>query len=190
MVGIVQNSEDCFVDETAQTISEEQRLAWFVIQTKPNLELEVKARLIQAGLHVLYPRIKTFIKRKSGWTERLRSLFPSYIFVQINLDTTEIFHMLKYTRGVNKVLGIGDKPRPIPDKMIEIIIERLDKQDVLDQKQTLQKGDKVRLTKGPLQDLVGILEKPISSAGRVRVLLEVMNKVVRVETTCHDIERL
>ena len=165
-------------------------LCWFVVQTKPMAEGEVVARLNKAGLEVFYPRIKTVVRGRRRPVERLKSLFPAYIFVHIEFENHDIYHMLKYTRGVNRLLGVGGRPCPVPDALVEVIKERVNDQGVLEQQLTYKKGDQVRLVSGPLRDLVGVLEKPVSADGRVRVLLEVMHKLVRVETACTEIEQM
>ncbi len=184
------NNEVENIRNEQRTMNAERRFCWFVLQTKPNAESEVTAKLKQAGVEVFYPRLKTLVRGKKRQVERLKSLFPLYVFVHIELDNQNIYHMLKYTRGVNRLLGVGGKPLPIPDELVAVIKERVNDEDVVEQALVLKKGDNVRLLSGPLQDLVGILEKPVSDSGRVRVLLEVMHKVVRVETACSDIEQV
>ena len=172
-----------------RTTNDERRFCWFVLQTKPNAESEVAVRLKQANIDFFYPRLKTLVRGKKRQITRLKSLFPSYLFVHIEQDNYNIYHMLKYTRGVNRLLGVGGNPQPVPDAMVEVIRERVNSEDVVEQALVLKKGDNVRLLSGPLQDLVGVLEKPVSGSGRVRVLLEVMHKVVRVELPCSEVEQ-
>ena len=61
---------------------------------------------------------------------------------------------------------------------------------VIEQRLTMKKGDEVRIRKGVFSDLVGILEKPVSAAGRVRVLLNIMRYRVRCELSAADVERI
>lgn len=168
----------------------EIQLNWFVIQTKPLSEVDVKMRLSKAGIEVFYPRIKTIVRSRGKAGERYKSLFPSYVFARFDPSQAEIIHMLRYTRGVNRILGSGEKVIPVPDEVVHIIMERVNKEDVIEQRLVFKQGDSVRLRKGPFSDLVGILEKPVSANGRVRVLLEIMNKVVKAEISCSDIERI
>lgn len=165
------------------------KLKWFVIKTKPCAENDVKLRLTNAQFEVFYPRIKSIVRSRNKPTSRLKSLFPSYIFARFDVSKPEVFHMIKYTRGVHRILGSGDIPTPIPDEIVKVIKERVNKEGVVEQRLVFKKGDQVRIRTGPLQDLVGILEKPVSASGRVRVLLEIMKKVVKAEIPCSDIER-
>lgn len=121
---------------------------------------------------------------------RIKSLFPSYLFANIDLRDPRLYHMIRYTRGVRRVLGDGAVPIPVPVRMIEIIRERTGSGGFIEQRLTLAKGDTVRIRRGPFEDLIGILEKPVSAAGRVRVLLKIMRHQVRCELTAADVEKV
>jgi transcription elongation factor/antiterminator RfaH len=161
-----------------------------VIQTKPQAEGDVKLRLENAHFEVFYPRIKAAVKGANRQVSRVKSLFPSYLFARMNLDDANVLHMIKYTRGVHKILGSGPIPVPIPKVVVETIRERVSDADVIEQQMVFKKGDQVRVRGGWLDDLVGILEKPVSPAGRVKVLLNIVNKCVRAELDIANIERL
>jgi len=174
----------------SRVTSYESRPLWYVIKTKPCAEDDVKKRLSRANFEVFYPRIKSIIRGRSKPMERFKSLFPSYLFARLNLDDPRIFHMIKYTRGVHRILGNGSLPVPVPETVVKVIQDRVNAEDVLEQQIVFKKGDSVRIRRGPLSDLIGILEKPVSAAGRVRVLLQIMRKVVRADLSCSEIERL
>jgi len=165
------------------------RLLWYVVQTKPQEEGLVKQRLEKANFEVFYPRIKAAVRGAGKGAMRIKSLFPAYLFARLDLNDANILHMIKYTRGVRKILG-GEQPVAIPPAVIEMIRTRVDDGDVLMQQIVFQKGDRVRIKSGWMEDLVGILEKPVSSAGRVKVLLSIVGKCVRAELSSADIERV
>jgi len=170
--------------------SHESRLLWYVIKTKPLAEDDVTLRLSRAQFEVFYPRIKSIVRNRSKSVAPFKALFPSYIFARLNLSDADIFHMIKYTRGVHRILGSEGVPISIPEELVNVIRERVNAEGVLEQQLVFKKGDSVRIRRGPLKDLVGILEKPVSAAGRVRVLLEIMKKVVKAELSCSEIERI
>lgn len=164
------------------------RLSWYVVQTKPQEEDLVRQRLQNADFEVFLPRIKVAVRGSRGAT-RIRALFPAYLFMRCDFNDSNVVHMIKYTRGVRKILG-GDSPVPLPDVVIETIKERLGEGDVVAQQMVFQKGDKVRIKNGWMEDLVGVLEKPVSAQGRVRVLLNIVNKAVRAELSSAEIEHV
>lgn len=123
-------------------------------------------------------------------TSRIKSLFPSYLFAHADLEDANLHRMVKFTRGVRKVLGDGKKPLAVPDEMIEIIRSRMGESGVIEQRLTMKKGDTVRIRGGIFKELIGILEKPVSAAGRVRVLLQIMNHHVRCEMSAGEVEKV
>jgi len=152
---------------------------WYVIQTKPRKEDEVCRRLQMASLETFNPRIKSFASGS-------KPLFPNYIFLKWNLSKAHNYHMIKYTRGVNKILGAPEYAVPISDDVIDVIRERIDPKNILEQ-QTLKTGSKVKIKKGLLKDLVAVLEKPVSADGRVAVLLRIYEREMRAMLDCKDV---
>jgi len=161
---------------------------WYVIQTKTQEEDLVRQRLEKADFEVFLPRIKTAVRGSRGAT-RIRALFPAYLFMRCDFRDSNVVHMIKYTRGVRKILG-GDSPAPLPDVVIDTIKERVGEGDVVVQQMVFKKGDKVRIKSGWMKELVGDLEKPVSPQGRVRVLLDIVDKCVRAELSSAEIERI
>jgi transcriptional antiterminator RfaH len=159
---------------------------WYVVQTKPQEEDLVRQRLEKADFEVFLPRIKVAVRGFRGAT-RIRALFPAYLFTRCDFSDPGIVHMIKYTRGVRKILG-GDTPVPLPDVVVDTIKKRVGEGDVVVQQMVFKKGDKVRIKSGWMEDLVGILERPVSPQGRVRVLLDIVDKCVRAELSSAEIE--
>jgi transcription elongation factor/antiterminator RfaH len=191
---MIDNSKNDYVlssrdSQSPVTGHQSLKLKWYVIQTKPQLEDIVKRHLENAEFEVFNPKIKAAVRGKNKTQTRVKSFFPSYVFVHTNFDDANIFHMIKYTRGVHKILGSG-KPVAIPAAVVNTIRERVGEGDVLVQQMVFSKGDKVRVKAGYLEDLVGILEKPVSAEGRVRLLLEIVGKCVRAELSSAEIEPL
>jgi transcription elongation factor/antiterminator RfaH len=174
-------------DESRIT-NHESRLLWYVLQTKPTAEENVLKHLQNAKFETFLPKIRTMIRGRR--TTRIKPLFPSYVFAHLDLANPNLFHMIKYTRGVRKILGDGVFPISVPDEMIEIIRSRSDGAGVIEQRLTLREGDEVRIRIGPFSDLIGILDKPVSAAGRVRVLLKILHHQVRCDLSAGDIERV
>ncbi|HPM41164.1 MAG TPA: transcription termination/antitermination NusG family protein [bacterium] len=168
----------------------DSRLSWYVIQTKPLSEDSVELHLKNASFETFNPKIRTMIRGAKRGVSRVRTLFPSYLFAHIDLTDSNLYRMIKYTRGVRKILGDGASPVPVPDVMIEIIRDRVNEEGVIEQRLTMKKGDAVRIRGGLFRDLVGILEKPVTAAGRVKVLLQIMRHQVRCELSAGEVEKL
>lgn len=167
-----------------------RELHWYIVQTKPTAEDQVRKRWEQAGYEVFLPKICQLVRGVSRPVERTKPLFPSYLFTRCDLDNATTFRDVRYTRGVRRILGGNNHPLPVHESIIVAIREQVNKEGVLEQSLILKAGDRVRVRRGPLADLVGILKKPVSAAGRVRVLLDVYHKLIHAELFCSEVERL
>ncbi len=51
--------------------------------------------------------------------QKIKPLFPNYLFANLDIDVH--YYKVKWTRGVNKILGVGNEPIPISEKVIQTI---------------------------------------------------------------------
>jgi transcription antitermination factor NusG len=137
---------------------------WFVLQTKPLKEAIVESLLREAGLRVYYPRVK----EGDG---RIHSLFPCYEFV--HFDYPSQYRLVRFTRGVRRVVGNELGPIPIEAAVIqEIKAREVDGFIILeDDLGPPEPGDLIEVVKGPWRGLKGIFQRTLSSEQRVMILL-------------------
>lgn len=189
--GIESMNEDMTKNQIeSQVTSHESRQSWYVVQTKPAAEELVQQHLRNADYETFLPRIRTMVKGGGRTTSRVKPLFPAYLFVRLDLSDANLYRMIKYTRGVRRILGDGSLPVPVPGEMIEIIRERMNGDGIIEQRMTMNKGDEVRIRSGVFKDLVGILDKPVSAAGRVKVLLRIMHHTITCDISAGDVEKV
>lgn len=163
---------------------------WYVIQTKPNREDDVGKLLTNAKFKVFNPKIRESCYRSTFHYFKTKPLFPRYLFLSIDFQTAENIHMIKYTRGVSKILCAERKPLAIDEDIISTLQARTT-HDGLIQKQTLYRaGEKIRVKKGLLKDLIGIIEKPVSPDERVCVLLKLINYDLKATLHWTEVEKL
>ena len=161
---------------------------WYVIQTKPKKEEEAKSYLWTKGVEVFGPLLETFLLRNGRMNKELKPLFPGYIFGKFDLDQN--YPLVRWAKGVKKVLSFGGYPTPISEEVVEIIRERTDTHGVVRLKYHFQANDVIRIKTGPLKDLLGIFERWISDRERVRVLLNLMGYQPVVEIHYSMIEKV
>lgn len=165
----------------------ETNLSWYVVQTKPMSEDRVCTQF--KTVETFCPKLKCVsLMRKNSETVKYKPLFPSYVFLRWDLSDPSNHQMVKYTRGVNKILGDGPKPVAISDEIVEMIKGRTNSGGIIEQN-TFKVGDPVKVKRGHLKDLQGILDRPVSDSGRVAVLLNLFNRQMRVQFHCADIGR-
>lgn len=161
---------------------------WYVIQTKPKKEEEAKSYLSTKGVEIFNPLLETFLVRKGRMNKELKPFFPNYIFGKFDLDQN--YPLVRWAKGVKKVLGFGEFPTPISEQVVEVIKERTDAQGIVRLTHHFQANDLIRIKTGPLKDLLGIFERWVSDSERVRVLLNLMGYQPVVEIHYSMIEKV
>ncbi len=161
---------------------------WYVIQTKPKKEDEAKSYLSTKGVEVFSPLMENFLLRNGRMNKELKPLFPGYIFGKFNIHQN--YSLVRWAKGVKKILGFGEYPTPISEEVVEIIRERTDTQGVVRIKYHFQANDVIRIKTGPLKDLLGIFERWMPDGERVRILLNLMGYQPVVEMHYSMIEKV
>jgi transcriptional antiterminator RfaH len=161
---------------------------WYVIQTKPKKEEAADSYLSTRGVEIFSPLMETFALRNGGMNKELKPLFPGYIFGKFDLEQN--YPLVRWGRGVKKVLGFGGYPTPISEEVVEIIKERTDTEGIVRIKQNFKANDVIRIKTGPLKDLLGIFERWVSDNERVRILLNLIGYQPAVEIHYSMIEKV
>lgn len=136
---------------------------WFVINTKPKKEFQVERLFSEGGFEFYYP--------KYSHENRIKSFFPGYGF--LFFDFPSQYQLVKYTRGVKRV--VGNKEGPIP--ILETVIQEIKAREVnglieLEKHgQAPKVGDEIEVVEGPLKGLKGIFKKELDDKERVMILL-------------------
>ena len=161
---------------------------WYDIQTKPKKEEEAQSYLSTAGVEMFNPLIETFALRSRGMSKELKPLFPGYIFGKFDLEKN--YPLVRWARGVKKILGFGGYPTPISEDIVRIIKERTDTQGILRVKNRFEPYDDVRIKAGPMKDLLGVFERWLPDHERVRILLRLIGYEPAVEIHYSMIEKV
>lgn len=155
---------------------------WYVVQTKPKKEGAVQLQLQRARYEFFYPVMRRI--------DRIKPLFPSYMFVRANFNDAHSHQLVRYTRGVNKILGHGNQPCPIADEVVEVLMEQTRNGTLIEQELLLRPGDTVTVRRGILKDLMGIVKENVSEVGRVKVLFKWFQKSMSAVLPYAHLERV
>jgi len=161
---------------------------WYVIQTKPKKEEEATSYLSTKGVEIFSPLMETFATRNAKLTKELKPLFPSYIFGKFDLEQN--YPLVRWARGVKCVLGLGGYPTSVSEEVIEIIRKRTDEGGIVRGVRRFEPNDVIRVTSGPLKDLLGIFERWVSDTERVRILLNLIGYQPNIELHYSMIEKV
>ena len=161
---------------------------WYAVYTKPRCEQKAADGLSRRAVETFLPKIEVVRKRKCRPVRQTEPLFPCYVFARIEVNS-ELFLEAKWTPGVRKVLGVGDTLSHVPESVIECIRRQMGTRDAIRPRQQFKVGDRVRILKGPLLDLVGIFKGEISPSGRAKVLMDILRNRREVEVHLSEIEK-
>jgi len=147
----------------------EDRFRWYVLQTKPKQELRAELNLRRWQVETLAPRLREIRRLPAGGTAyREGPLFPNYLFARF--DAEQLAGKVRLTRGVQRVVGLGELATPVDDGIIALIRDRIGEDGFVAPPEA-QPGDTVEIVDGPLQSLVGVFERRLSATDRVVILL-------------------
>lgn len=163
---------------------------WYVIQAKPRQEARVVRHLALAALSSFLPFIEVTRRRRSARTTCLEPLFPGYLFIRLAPLHRDpgMWNTVRWTPGVSRILTVGATPVPVPEEFVAEIEKRTSEHGFVRLASPLVNGARVRVCSGPFQDLEAVFDRPLSRAGRVRVLLQLMGQPTSVEIDEDELE--
>lgn len=150
---------------------------WYAIRVKSNRENMVATALEGKGVT---PFLPTYVVRKQ-WSDRVVesqvALFKGYVFC--HLDVTERLPVLTIP-GVVEFVGVGKTPEAIEDAEIEALQTIMRNGLPAAPWPFLEAGQKVRIERGPLKDVEGLLIE-VKNRFRLVVSVNLLQRSVAVE---------
>ena len=175
------------------------RMRWYAVQAFSGYEKSVlrslEERIARSGMQdkfgqILVP-VEEVIEMKGGQKAiSERKLYPGYVMVQMEM-TDDTWHLVKSTPRVTGFIGgTAQKPTPIKDKEVEIILQRMDdSKNNPTQKLTFEKGESVRVIDGPFKDFSGSVEDINYEKSKLRVTVTIFGRATPVELDFSQIEK-
>ncbi len=168
---------------------------WYVLRTKPQKERLVASQLRQRDLDVYFP---TYRRPENGRrSTRESAFFPGYVFVHVNLDQIGS-SALSWIPGLHGLVKFGPRPAVIAEHLMANLRARL----VVVQRAggrafaSMEKGDVVRVTRGPFSGYDALFDARLQGHKRVRVLLALLRggavgsgRCLPLELDARDIEK-
>ena len=151
---------------------------WIVAVSRPQQEAWA-ARNVQAqGFDAYYPKFEEeYLTKTKRIATRIRTVFPRYLFVR----TDGPWYFLLGTFGISNVVFEGENnPATMPDAQVEYLREREDALGLVKlppkpKPTPFTRGQRLRVTYGPMQGLTGICQGD-SAKERVTMLLDMLGR--------------
>lgn len=163
---------------------------WYVVQCKAREEARATQQLRNQSYVVLHPQACISRLSRGRRQTRVESLFPGYIFVQLDIHDCN-WASIRSTRGAVDLVRCGRLPIALPESTIQSINDRIDPEtgliNLAEQQQRLKRGQRVYLTEGPFAGHEGLFQAHCGQE-RVIVLLNILQKSVRVTVPEHILE--
>ncbi len=157
---------------------------WYALWTRSRHEASVQRQLDELKIEAFLPTITKW----SRWKDRKKQiewpLFPGYCFARFDIDSR--LAVLKRP-GVVNIVSFNAEPAPIPDVEIESIRQLIKTELQYDPCPMLKEGMMVEVVHGPLQGVVGKLERKGSHA-RLVLSVALINQAVSVEVDAADVK--
>ncbi len=178
---------------------------WFAVQTLSNQEGKAKKYLDkfieieEMGdlVHEVLMPTETVSEIKGGKkTQRVRKLYPGYIFVNMRLYDDEskliqkAWYFVREAQGVINFVG-GDRPVPLKEEEIERILSQMKESEGKEvPKVQFEVGEEVKINDGPFSSLTGRIDEIDPDRGRLKVSVSIFGRFTPVELEFWQVERV
>jgi transcription antitermination factor NusG len=157
---------------------------WYAAHTRSRHEKRVAEQLAGKSISFFLP----LYEAEHRWKDRLARvdlpLFPGYMFVQIPLR--EKLRVLEVP-GVVRLVSFGGEPAALDDAEINILRQGLTKNLKAEPHPYLKKGTRVRVKRGALAGLEGILLRKKDSF-RLVISVDLIMRSIAIEIPMADVE--
>jgi transcription elongation factor/antiterminator RfaH len=159
----------------------EEVAGWYVIHTHSKQEDRAGSNLRVLGVPIFNPKIRESRCNQFSLVPAYvtKPLFPRYIFAQFKVS--DLYHKVRFTRGVYSVISFGEGPTPITEEVIMLIRSNIKEDGFVRIDEEIKPGDRVIVKDGPLKNFAGIFEREMKDADRIRILLETVSYQAHVE---------
>ena len=163
------------------------RVLWYLLRTKPKQERTVVEALAARGREGFRPRVlepRSHIRAPRG----PMPLFPAYVFARFL--AAESWAAANYCTGAAGVVRFGDSLAAVDDGVIAALREREGERGYVELKAARERpreGSRVRVERGPLAGLEGVVTRYLPARDRVRLLLALVSGVRNVEVEARHV---
>ena len=162
---------------------------WYALHTRSHCEQLVYEQLTAQGFHLFLPKMQVWSQR-AGVRHRIAvPMFPGYLFLHSLVDSAIYLEVYK-ARGLVRILGQGwDRLAAVPEEEILAIHAVLRSKLPIHPHPYLREGQRVRIRRGLLSGVEGILVDGKAHKGRLVLSVELLQQSVAVEVDCTDVEK-
>ena len=161
---------------------------WYAVYCRPRQDLRAEENLLRQGYRVFRPKLRQQARHNAR--VRLESMFPRYLFVQLQAGQQD-WAPIRSTRGAIGLVRCGEQPAVVPDPVMESLFRRADEQGHIDlaADRELIANEELELVEGPCAGLRALYVES-KGADRVIVLLSLMHQTRQIEVPRSSVQPL
>jgi transcriptional antiterminator NusG len=176
---------------------------WYIIHCYSGMEERVKKNLEQRiasmdvrekVFEVVVPTEEVVEIKEGRRTPKRERLLPGYVLVRQRMDD-ESWFVVRNTPGVTGFISADEegerrvRPLPLTEKEVAGIFRRMEVSQPR-AKVGFVKGQNVKITDGPFQEFIGVVDEISPDKGKVRVLVSFFGRETPVELDFLQAERI
>jgi transcriptional antiterminator RfaH len=160
---------------------------WFILQFKPNSHNQATKNLTQQGFKTFLPLHDITSRKASRFVTTTQPLFPGYMFITFDRAESK-WHKINNTYGVSRLVTFNSILKPIPTTFVKNLMKRYDPSGKLLPIKKLEKGDQVKVLKGPFSNFIATVET-YETDQRIWILLELMGRKTKIQTSSNALQQ-
>ena len=172
---------------------------WYVLHTYSGYENKVKknleTRIETMGLEnnvfgiEIPTEMVTEIKDGGRRVESEKKVFPGYVLVRMELDDRS-WAAVRNTQGVTGFVGSQGNPSPLTRDEYNKIMRRTSVTAPKKTTTSMEVGQAVHVTSGPLKDFDGMVSEVMPEAGKVKVMVSIFGRETPVELSFDQVAKI
>ncbi len=150
---------------------------WFAVYTKPEKEEYAELNLRLRGIDTFFPKLSfpQSVRRK----RQVAPLFPNYLFVRFEIASG--MWSVMWCPGVKRIVSFNGCPAVVEESVMGFLMAQANPNGVISAHCNVAVGQEVSIDGGPFDGLIGIIQEPPNAKGRVKVLLQILNRPTKVD---------
>ena len=172
---------------------------WYVLHTYSGYENKVKSNLEQRieamglennvfGIEIPTEMV-TEIKEGGRRVESEKKVFPGYVLVRMELDDRS-WAAVRNTPGVTGFVGSQGNPQALTRDEYNKIMKRTSREAPKKTSSSLEVGQSVKVTHGPLAEFDGTISEVMPDAGKVKVMVSIFGRETPVELSFDQVAKI
>lgn len=138
---------------------------------------------------ILIPKEKVIEVKNGEKKESEKKFFPGYILVEMDLSESA-WHLVRSIPKVSNFLGSKNRPIPIPQKEIDVVIGQISAGTSPRNSITFELGDMVKVLEGPFATFNGTIEQLDTEHNKVNVSVSIFGRPTKLELGLSQIEKI